>query len=126
MNDTTENMYHCITLLEAVIRRNMYARFTTLIKARIFSLQLVCTTLTLSTARLDPSSPGKFIVQQHRSAELPASSGNQLKWYKVFELVSALMTMLQEQSLISGELGNESSGAMDIDVEDYVSIVLRL
>lgn len=108
LNDTIKNMHDPIALSEAVIRRNRFARFTTVAKARTFSLQLVCTTLTLSTTRLDPSIPGKHIVQQHRSAELPTSSNDRIKWYKRFELLSVMMTILQEQTMIVDEPNIES------------------
>ncbi|KAI9023886.1 hypothetical protein CLU79DRAFT_857508 [Phycomyces nitens] len=118
LNDTIKNMHNSIALLEAVVRRNQYACFVTLTKVRAFSLQLVCTTLTLSTTRLDPDSPGKCIVQQHRYADLP------ILWYKVFELLALLTTMLEEQTMIIDELHVESSGSVDITKEEYVCKIL--
>lgn len=82
--------------------------------------------MTLSTTRLDPDSPGKYIVQQHRSAELPTSSNDRIKWYKGFELLSVMMTMLQEQTVIADERNIESSGSINIDVEEYVCTTLCL
>ncbi|ORE11785.1 hypothetical protein BCV72DRAFT_197078, partial [Rhizopus microsporus var. microsporus] len=124
LNDTIKNMHNSIALLEAVIRRNHHARFTTMTKIRAFSLQLICTTLTLSTTRLDPDSPGKYIVQQHRYAELPASPNDWIMWYKVFELLALLTTMLEEQTMIIDELRVESSGSIDITEEEYVCTIL--
>lgn len=38
LNDTIKNMHNSIALLEAVVRRNQYARFSTISKVRPFSL----------------------------------------------------------------------------------------
>jgi hypothetical protein len=63
-DDTLKNIHGSICALETSLRRYPHARFMTATDLLAFSIQSVCTAVTLSTTSLDPSNPGKCIHQE--------------------------------------------------------------
>ncbi|KAF9346834.1 hypothetical protein BGX26_001657 [Mortierella sp. AD094] len=101
LNDTIKNAQSSISMLNAVVRRNQHARFTTMAQLVTFSSQSVCKTLALTTTQLDQDKPGKYIVQQCRSAQVPTSFEERLNWFKVFEMISYLIGKMEDQTRLS-------------------------
>ncbi|KAG0007791.1 hypothetical protein BGZ80_004220 [Entomortierella chlamydospora] len=125
LNDTFKNTHSSISMLNAVVRRNQHARFTTMTQLVTFSLQSVCKTLTLTTTQLDQHEPRKYVVQQCRSAQVPTSFEERLNWFKVFEMISYLIQKMKDQTRVLQDLSKESSGVMDIDNSEFVCTILR-
>jgi hypothetical protein len=96
-DDTVKIIHTSIELLNSIIRRNMFASFGSLCRIKSFSVQSVCTTITLSTTMLDPSKVGSHIHKQVRYAEIPINYESRATWAAVFELVAYLFISLREQ-----------------------------
>lgn len=123
-DDTLKNIHGSICILEAYLRQCPDARFITATNLLAFSVQSVCTAITLSTTCLDPNYPGKYIHQECRMAEIPMNYDERVKWLKVFELVSYLVVMLQKQTLIIHQLQRENSGMVSVDSDETVRYML--
>ncbi|KAF9408056.1 hypothetical protein BGZ76_005943, partial [Entomortierella beljakovae] len=124
INDTVKNAHLSIEILNSTIQQNPYSRFSTIARVTVFSLQLICKTITLSTTSLDKDIPGKFVINQLRSAQIPTTYEERKLWLKVFELIALLLTETIEQMGIYEVLGTESSGILDIQKEEFVCSVL--
>ncbi|ORX55619.1 hypothetical protein DM01DRAFT_107347 [Hesseltinella vesiculosa] len=119
-DDTLKNIHGSICALESMFRRYASARLSTALQLLAFSIQSVCSTITLSTTALDPQHPGQYIHLECRSAEIPLDEGQKLSWLKVFELVAYLVAMLREQVLVVRQLQRENSGIDAIDSTDMI------
>ncbi|KAI9020994.1 hypothetical protein CLU79DRAFT_804594 [Phycomyces nitens] len=119
-DDTLKNIHGSICALESSLRRYQYARCTTATDLLVFSVQSVCTRITLSTTSMDPNNPGRYLHEECRSAEIPMRYSERLKWLKVFELVSKLVILLRKQTLVVNQLEKENSGIISVDMVDTV------
>lgn len=123
-DDTLKNVHGSICALEAILRRHPNASFETASSLLSFTVQSICTTIILSTTALDPGNIGGFLHQECHSTEVPVHYDERIKWMKVFELVSKLVTMLREQALVFDQLQKEESGIIPIENAETVGFVL--
>ncbi|KAG0180111.1 hypothetical protein DFQ28_001709 [Apophysomyces sp. BC1034] len=96
-DDTIKSIHASIELLDSLVRRHLSASFASLCLIKSFSLQCVCTSVTLSTTSLDPEDAGAYIHAQVRSADIPINYNSRASWTAIFELLVYLFTSLREQ-----------------------------
>jgi hypothetical protein len=108
--DTVKALYSSIEILNAFVRRHAAALFSSLCTVLSFSLQCVCTTITLSTTKMDYTNIGGYIQTEVRHADVPNTFNNRVSWMEVFELVAYLFTSLREQETIMQTIKKENSG----------------
>ncbi|ORE21862.1 hypothetical protein BCV71DRAFT_173055, partial [Rhizopus microsporus] len=123
-DDILKSVHGSICALEAILRHHPNASFTTASSLLSFTVQSICTTITLSTTALDPENIDGFLHQECRSTEVPVHDDERIKWMKVFELVSKRVIMLRKQALIIDQLQKEQSGIIPIDNVETVRFVL--
>ncbi|KAG1137288.1 hypothetical protein G6F37_013561 [Rhizopus arrhizus] len=114
-DDTLKNVHSSISLLNALVRKFQDGRFSTATNLRTFSVQSVCSTITLCSTSLDPDNIGGYIHEELRFADIPMTYNDRYKWLKVFELVAKLVGMLRKQTMVHQQLHNEYTGAVSVD-----------
>jgi hypothetical protein len=77
-DDNLKIIHGSICALEAILRRHSSASFATASSLLSFTVQSICTRITLSTKALDPENIGSFLHQECRSAEVPSITMNEL------------------------------------------------
>ncbi|EIE85694.1 hypothetical protein G6F46_002002 [Rhizopus delemar] len=117
-DDTIKTLYASIEILTSFLRRYATASFSSLCSVVSYSLQCVCTTITLSTTILDPDNVGSYIQKEMRSVDIPLTFNKCHLWMQVFELVAYLFTSLREQEIILEKVMKESSGVIEIKDEE--------
>ncbi|ORE08081.1 hypothetical protein BCV72DRAFT_225562 [Rhizopus microsporus var. microsporus] len=113
-DDTIKIIHASIELLDSLIRRHLSASFSSLCLINSFSVQCVCTSITLSTTSLDPEDPGAYIHTQVRSADIPLNYDSRVSWTAIFELLAYLFTCLKEQKLVLETVTKESTGLLPV------------
>ncbi|KAI8883835.1 hypothetical protein K501DRAFT_183669, partial [Backusella circina FSU 941] len=117
-------LYVSIELLNSFVRRHCSASFSSLCSVLSFSLQYVCTTITLSTTEVDYSNIGGYIQIEVRHANIPNNYNNHVSWIVAFELVAYLVTSLREQETILETIKKENSGIALVEDIDRALHVL--
>ncbi|KAG1166072.1 hypothetical protein G6F36_013081 [Rhizopus arrhizus] len=108
-DDTIKIIHASLELLDSLIRRHLSASFSSLCLIKSFSVQCVCTSITLSTTSLDPEDPGAYIHTHVRSADIPLNYDSRASWTAIFELLAYLFTCLKEQKLVLETVTKEST-----------------
>ncbi|KAG1473608.1 hypothetical protein G6F56_000856 [Rhizopus delemar] len=99
-DDTLKNIHSSISILNALVRKFQDGRFSTATNLRTFSVQSVCSTITLCSTSFDPDNIGGYIHEELRFADIPMTYNDRYKWLKVFELVVKLVGMLRKQTIV--------------------------
>lgn len=116
--DTVKALYASIELLNSFVRRHAAASFSNLCSVVSFSLQCVCTTITLSTMNMDYNNIGGYIQTEVCYTDVPYTFNNRTSWMEAFEVVAYLFTSFREPLTILKTIKKESSGLVlvkDID-----------
>ncbi|KAG0740875.1 hypothetical protein G6F64_005166 [Rhizopus arrhizus] len=108
-DDTIKIIHASLELLDSLIRRHLSASFSSLCLIKSFSVQCVCTSITLPTTSLDPEDPGAYIHTHVRSADIPLNYDSRASWTAIFELLTYLFTCLKEQKLVLETVTKEST-----------------
>ncbi|KAG1036903.1 hypothetical protein G6F43_012961 [Rhizopus delemar] len=117
-DDTIKTLYASIEILTSFLRRHATASFSSLYSVVSYSLQCVCTTITLSTTILDPDNVGSYIQKEMRSVDIPLTFNKYHLWMQVFELVAYLFASLREQEVILEKVMKESPGVIEVKDEE--------
>lgn len=117
-DDTIKIIHTSIELLDSLIRCHLSASFSSLCLIKSFSVQCVCTSITLSTTSLDSEDPGAYIHTHVRSADIPLKYDSRASWTAIFELLAYLFTCLKEQKLVLEIVTKESTGLLPIADDD--------
>ncbi|KAG1451424.1 hypothetical protein G6F56_008092 [Rhizopus delemar] len=125
-DDTIKIIHTSIELLDSMIKRHILASFANLCRIKSFSVQCICTTITLSTTSLDPENPGSYIHTEVRFADIPTKYNNRASWASVFELLAYLFFSLREQEMILDTVNNESNGLIQVVDTDRGSNILQI
>ncbi|CEG84516.1 hypothetical protein RMATCC62417_18307 [Rhizopus microsporus] len=113
--DTVKALYASIEILNSFVRRHAAASFLSLCSIVSFSLQCVCTTITLSTTSMDYNKIGGYIQTEVRYADVPNTFDSRASWMEVFELLAYMFTSLREQKKILETIKKESSGLVHVN-----------
>lgn len=76
---TLKQMHSFIAILNSDIARNMNASFTTMKKSLAIGIQLVKTTMTLATVRLNENGNG-YIYEEVETCDIPACYADRTRW----------------------------------------------
>lgn len=117
-DDTIKTLYASIEILTSFLRRHATASFSSLYSVVSYSLQCVCTTITLSTTILDPDNVGSYIQKEMRSVDIHLTFNKYHLWVQVFELVAYLFASLREQEVILEKVMKESPGVIEVKDEE--------
>ncbi|KAI9007857.1 hypothetical protein CLU79DRAFT_829619 [Phycomyces nitens] len=117
-DDSIKILHTSIELLDSLIQRHFSASFSCLCLIKSFSVQCVCTTITLSTTSLDPKDAGAYTHAHVRSATIPVNYDSRASWTAVFELLAYLFTCLKEQKLVLETVTKESTGLLPVADND--------
>lgn len=122
-DDTLKNVHSSISLLNVLVRKFQDGRFSTATNLRTFSVQSVCSTITLCSTSLDPDNIGGYIHEELRFADIPMTYNDRYKWLKVFEIVAKLVGMLRKQTMVYQQLHNEHTGAVPVDEMESIKLL---
>lgn len=119
-----EQLHSAIAILNSDIRHHMNASSRTMIRTSAFAIQLVRTTMTLSTVRLNNDCQS-YIYEQIQNADIPKTFDQRNKWLRTFDLMMAkLMDLLRDQKVVSHLLEVEQDGA--IEIHKYNTVRTRI
>lgn len=111
---TVKALYASIEILNSFVRHHAAVSFLSLCSVVSFSLQCICTTITLSTTSMDYNKIGGYIQTEVRYADVPNTFDNRASWMEVFELLAYMFTSLREQQSILETVEKESSGLVHV------------
>ncbi|KAI9030111.1 hypothetical protein CLU79DRAFT_734114 [Phycomyces nitens] len=124
-DDSIKILHTSIELLDSLIQHHLSASFSSLCLIKSFSVQCVCTTITLSITSLDPKDTGVYTHTHVRSATIPVNYDSRASWTAVFELLAYLFTCLKEQKLVLETVTKESTGLLPVADHDRDMKILR-
>ncbi|CEP13584.1 hypothetical protein [Parasitella parasitica] len=122
---TVKALYSSIEILNAFVRRHAAASTSSLCTVLSFSLQCLCTTITLSTTKMDHTNIGSYIQSKVRHADVPNTFNDRETWMEVFERVAYQFTSLREQETIMQTIKKENSGIVLVKDTDRALHVLE-
>lgn len=102
----------------------MNASSRTMIRTSAFAIQLVRTTVTLSTVRLNNDCQS-YIYEQIQAADIPKTYDQRSKRLRTFDLMSKRMELLRDQQVLSHQLEAEQDDAIEVDEDDTVRAILQ-
>ncbi|KAF1804384.1 hypothetical protein FB192DRAFT_1446238 [Mucor lusitanicus] len=99
------------------------ASFTTFRARRIFCIQVVGYKLTLLFSFVHQND--RWACLWERSALVPNNWDQRTFWFQTFELLAHLMTMLDDQDVITEKLIEENNGYIQVDKNDTLRFHCR-
>lgn len=124
VNDTLKNVHSSICIIDGVIRMNINSNFSTVVEVEVVCIQFSGRYSTLATRSLDKENPGKYIHVQRHHASIPIASEDRYEWIPLFELLSFLPVLLDNQENVGNVMKKERNGVNKVDPEKTVHKVL--
>ncbi|KAM3587037.1 hypothetical protein VKS41_002083 [Umbelopsis sp. WA50703] len=124
IDDTVKQLDSTTGALKSLIMHHLSANFDTLKRLSVLGIQCIANKITLSATSLNEAH--RYKCMELRSAEVPTSWDGRKKWFKVFELMATLQTVLLEQMRVLDELENEVNGLVEVEQSSCARQVLNL
>ncbi|GAN01524.1 hypothetical protein MAM1_0008d00957 [Mucor ambiguus] len=125
ISDTAKQISNTISTLKGFTMANMDASFETLRQVKIFGLQAIERTITLTETSYDEEST-KYLYKVIRTARIPIEYEERYDWLRVFELLAYLLVELKEQVHIHETLNKEQTSISIVHQEETVRIKLGI
>jgi hypothetical protein len=126
VDDTLKNIHSSICMLDCIIRENLNINFSTVTEVKVISIQTSGKYMTLSTTYLDLEKPGKFVHIQNRHAAIPMSLNDKYEWVVLFELISYLTILLDEQDKTRNVMIKERNKILFVNPNQTVSKAMKI
>ncbi|KAI8967367.1 hypothetical protein BDF20DRAFT_829667, partial [Mycotypha africana] len=125
ISDTAKQISNTISMLKGFTMANMDASFETLKLVKIFGVQAIERTITLTETSYDDEST-KYLYKVVRTARIPIEYEERYDWLRVFELLAYLLVELKEQVRIHETLNKEQTSVSIVQPEETVQIKLGI
>ncbi|KAI8997262.1 hypothetical protein BDB01DRAFT_830865 [Pilobolus umbonatus] len=125
ISDTAKQIRNTISILKGFTMANMDASFGTLRQVKIFGVQAIERTITVTETSYDEEST-KYLYKVVRTARIPIEYEERYNGLRVFELLAYLLVELKEQVPIHETLNKEQSSISIVYPKETVRIKLSI
>lgn len=122
LTDTLKQIKNATNALKYIISKYMDARYATLKKVKVFTVQVIQQKMTLISTNI--KSPTKWEVIECRSCELPTKYDERFFLMNVFEFFAFLFEEINDQIVNYEKLQKEHLGVTQIQYSDTIREVL--
>lgn len=126
ISDTAKQISTTISMLKGFTMENMDTSFQTLRQVKIFGVQTITDTITLTETTYDKTSTNKYLHKAVRTARIPVNYDERHNWLRVFELLAYLLVELQAQVHVHETLQKQQASVIIVPSEETVRTKLSV
>ncbi|KAI9247751.1 hypothetical protein BY458DRAFT_446176 [Sporodiniella umbellata] len=113
-DDSLKQLHTCICVLHSVISCYPNASINTMKKVLAFGINIVKTTIILSTLNINEAGDG-YVFKELESCQIPTNYEDRQKYLRLFNFIANFILLLKDQNQVFQQLKNEHYGTIPID-----------